>query len=210
MDAKFERLKTSSSEKEGVRVEMSGGFRRLESGKKRNQKAIVEFVCHNTRDGLENPYDPNEKYEEEKVKREEDDKEEDDDPKSPSLQFVSYDQEEGDADILRMKWRTKYACEDSKKKQDAEKGNHWGFFTWFILMCVSAIEPLSEILPVLTSQQSIPINSDLLNLWLVAQLQQIRCTRLGPPSSRRYDPRRSIPLQGLDAKSSQYHTRSWE
>lgn len=137
MNAKFARLKTSSShsdsEKEGVRIEMNGGFRTFESGRKRDQKAIVEFVCDKTRTGLENLYDPKEKYDEEKVKREEDDKEEDD-PKSSSLKFLRYDEGEGEADVLRMEWRTQYACEDSKEEQDAEKGNHWGFFTWFILI----------------------------------------------------------------------------
>jgi hypothetical protein len=139
MDAKFERLKTSpshsDSEKEGVRIEMNGGFRTLESGGKRNQKAIVEFICDKTRTGLENLYDPKEKYDEEKIKREEDDTKDEDDPKSSSLTFVRYEEEKGDADTLRMLWRTKYACEDSKDEHDAAKGNHWGFFTWFILMC---------------------------------------------------------------------------
>jgi hypothetical protein len=139
MNAKWERLKTSSShadsEKEGLRVEMNGGFRKTESGK-RNQKAIIEFVCDKTRTGLEHLYDPEDKYEE-TVKREEDDGADDsEDPNSPSLKFVRYDEGEGDVDVLRLSWQTKYACEDSKDEQDAEKGSHWGFFTWFILMCV--------------------------------------------------------------------------
>lgn len=139
LNAKWARLKTSSShsdsEKEGLRVELNGGFRQLETGK-RNQKAIIEFVCDKTRSGLEHLYDPEDKYEE-NVKREEDDGADDnEDPNSPSLRFVRYDQGEGDVDVLRLSWRTKYACEDWKDQQDAEKAGHWGFFTWFILMCV--------------------------------------------------------------------------
>ena len=137
MHPKWERLKTSTShsdsEKEGVRIELNGGFRTLESGGKRNQKAIVEFVCDKKQTRLANLYDPEENYNE-KIKREEDDTEDEDDPKSPGLSLVRYDEGEGDVDILRLLWMTEYACEDSKDKQDAEKGNHWGFFTWFILM----------------------------------------------------------------------------
>ena len=139
MNAKWERLKTSTShddsKKEGVRVELNGGFRKLESST-RYQKAIVEFICDKTRTGLEHLYDPEDKYTE-KVKREESDKEKDEvdenDPNSSSLEFFDYDQA-GEVDILRLRWRTKYACEDSKEKQDAEKAGHWGFFTWFILV----------------------------------------------------------------------------
>jgi autophagy-related protein 27 len=150
MNPKFERLKTSAShsdsEKEGVRVEMNGGYRTLESGTHRNQKAIVEFICDRNTEGVENLYDPKDEYAEEKVKRAEGDKEDEDDPKSSSLKFVRWDEEEGDTDILRLEWRTKYACEDSKGEQDAEKGSHWGFFTWFILMFVLPIDP-PKILP---------------------------------------------------------------
>jgi autophagy-related protein 27 len=188
MDVKLERLKTSAShsdsEKEGVRVEMNGGFRTLESGTKRNQKAIVEFVCDRNREGLENLYDPKDEYAEEKVKRAEGDKEDEDDPKSSSLKFVRYDQDEGDADILRMQWRTKYACEDSKGEQDAEKGNHWGFFTWFILMFVPQICPPNFFPDTDPTKQCFPVNSDISNLWLMAQLQPIRCPRMGPTTSR--------------------------
>ena len=156
MNTKLERLKTSTShsdsEKEGVRIEMNGGFRKLESGGRRNQKAIVEFVC-DKRTGLENLYDPKEEYDEEKIKREEDDTKDEDDPKSSDLSFVRYDEGQGDADILRMLWQTKYACEDSKDEQDAEKGNHWGFFTWFILMCDTQF-PLPSFTQILTYPNS--------------------------------------------------------
>lgn len=137
MEAKWERLKDSNShadsDKDGLRVEMNGGFRKLESGK-RNQKAIIEFICDQERTGLENLYDPGDKYED-KAKREEDDGAEDKDRKdSSSLQYVGYDQSGTDVDILRLSWRTKEACKGSKDQQDAEQAGHWGFFTWFILI----------------------------------------------------------------------------
>ena len=157
MNAKFERLKTSTShadsEKEGVRIEMNGGFKTLKSGT-RAQKAIVEFVCDKDRDGLENLYDP-EKKDDEKVERDEDhDTKGGEDPKSASLSVVRYDEGEGEVDILRMEWRTKYACEDSKGEQEAEQGNHWGFFTWFIIMFVLPICHLQNVLLILTQSNS--------------------------------------------------------
>ena len=141
MEPKWQRLKTSSSHedstKEGLRVELNGGWRKLENGSKRYQKAIIEFVCDKSRTGLENLYDPEDKYTEANVKREEGEEANDEeDPKSPSLQFVRYDEGEGDGDTLRLLWLTKYACEGAKDEQDAVDAGHWGFFTWFILMCV--------------------------------------------------------------------------
>jgi hypothetical protein len=132
LSAKWERLKNSSpnsdSEREGLRVEMNGGFK-TENGKKQKQKAIVEFECDRTRTGLENLPDPEDQYPEEKKQREEGE----DGDKSPSLEFVKYKEEE-DVGVLRLRWRTKYACESSKEEQDKENGQSWGFFTWFIIV----------------------------------------------------------------------------
>lgn len=137
MNAKWARLKTSSShadsEKEGLRLEMNGGFHNTESGR-RAQKAIVEFICDKDRTGLENLYDPEDKYAEEVVKRAEGDDANDDGSDSPSLRFVRYEEGSDEVDILRLEWRTKWACESAKDEKDAEKGTHWGFFTWFILI----------------------------------------------------------------------------
>lgn len=128
LNAKWSRLKDSrsnaDSEKEGLLVELNGGFK-TENGKKKTQKAIVEFECDQERTGLENLPDPEDQYPE-KIRRDEDDG-------SPSLEFLKY-KEEDDVDVLRLKWRTKYACENTKKEQDKEKGQHWGLFTWFIIM----------------------------------------------------------------------------
>ena len=144
MNAKWARLKTSSShadsEKEGLRLEMNGGFHNTESGK-RAQKAIVEFICDKDRTGLETLSDPEDKHAEEVVKRAEGDDANDDGSDSPSLRIVRYDEGSDGVDILRLEWRTKWACESAKDEKDAEKGTHWGFFTWFILMCLFLIYP---------------------------------------------------------------------
>lgn len=138
LDAKWTLLSTSpshaDSEKEGLLVELNGGF--YETGKvKRPQKAIVEFLCDKERTGLENLWNPSEyKFSGiEKMKRDEETPAEDD-KNAPSLTLVKYDTSGDTTDILRLKWRTKYACEGAKEELDAEKGNHWGFFTWFIIM----------------------------------------------------------------------------
>lgn len=156
MDPKWTRLKGSSSpedaEKEGIRLEMYGGFK---GTNKKKQKAIVDFICDKKKTGLENLYEPDDKYDDSKEKREEDKKEgsEADDDKTPSLQFIKYD-ETTDLDTLRLRWYTKDACEDAKSEKDAQ-GGHWGFFTWFVIMYVlilmSIISHISHISVLTTS-----------------------------------------------------------
>jgi len=134
LDPKWTRLKTSKLDtdagKEGVRLEIKGGFKKTEDKKKRYQKAFVEFICDRSLEGDENLWDPEDEYVGGDSKREE----KDDGSKTPSLQFVSYDTTGKDEDVLTLLWRTKYACETTKGEQDAERGEHWGFFTWFILI----------------------------------------------------------------------------
>lgn len=163
MDVKWTLLRESSSNddsaKDGLSLEITGGFNKVD-GKKKPQKAIVEFLCDRKRDGLENLLDPEDKYEspKAKTKREEDGDKKDDDKKddekkddgkkdddkkdegseddaeSASLQFVRYDQGNTEYDVLRLQWRTKYACEDQTDVDDGETTAGWGFFTWFILI----------------------------------------------------------------------------
>lgn len=130
-DAKWTRLKTSKLDtdagKEGVRLEIKGGFRTVD-GSKKKQKAFVEFICDKSLVGDENLWDPEDKYGDGNTKREEKASGE------PSLQFVDYDKSGKDEDVLTLLWKTKYACEETKKEEDAEKKSHWGFFTWFIII----------------------------------------------------------------------------
>lgn len=54
--------------------------------------------------------------------------------KSKALQFVSYKEEDG-LDVLRLTWYTKFACDDGGKDDSgSSKSEHWGFFTWLIIM----------------------------------------------------------------------------
>jgi hypothetical protein len=108
---------------------MKGGFKSVE-GKKKKQKAIVDFVCAKDLEGDENLWDPEDKYVDGNTKREEKAGGE------PSLQFVEYNTSDKDEDVLKLLWKTKYACESTKKEEDEAKKNHWGFFTWFIIMYV--------------------------------------------------------------------------
>jgi len=140
LDPKITRLKTSDRKVEGIDVELHGG-----RYNDRKQKAVVSFLCDKKWTG-------NEGNEEEKkrVRRaKEDDDEGDDEPGSGerfkqdpknALQFLSY-AEEGEGtdrmDVLRMEWKTKYACEQYEEGDDDEPTKReagWGFFTWFILM----------------------------------------------------------------------------
>lgn len=134
MDPVWTRLKTSTLEsdagKEGVRLEIKGGFKMVDKTKK-PQKAFVEFLCDRNRVGDENLWVPEDKYEDGKSKRDESN------DGTPSLQFVGYETSSKDIDVLNLSWRTKFACEDAKGEKDAEKSSHWGFFTWFIIMYVS-------------------------------------------------------------------------
>ncbi|KAF2740833.1 hypothetical protein EJ04DRAFT_558801 [Polyplosphaeria fusca] len=56
-----------------------------------------------------------------------------------SLRFCGYNKEDDEktkVDVLRLEWRTKYACRDAPS--DSE-GGHWGFFTWFIIILFLAV-----------------------------------------------------------------------
>jgi autophagy-related protein 27 len=133
LDVHWTRLKTSKLEqdagKEGVRLEMKGGFKKVDDTN-RKQKAFVEFICDKDLEGTENLWNPEEKYEDGNAKREEKTGGE------SSLQLVSYNTTGKDEDVLNLLWKTRYACESTKKEQDEEKKDHWGFFTWFIIMYV--------------------------------------------------------------------------
>jgi hypothetical protein len=57
-----------------------------------------------------------------------------------SLKLISYKAEgQGDDefDVLRLEWKTKYACEgmtEHKPTSGKNSSSHWGFFTWFLIM----------------------------------------------------------------------------
>lgn len=58
-----------------------------------------------------------------------------------SLKLIGYQLEVGEGnsriDVLRLNWRTKYACEGKRDSNAPSKSSsHWGFFTWFLIMYV--------------------------------------------------------------------------
>ncbi|KAF4550649.1 putative autophagy-related protein 27 [Elsinoe fawcettii] len=129
LDPKVTRLKGSASnsdnEKEGLRVELNGGkYPDTKAG--RVQKAVVELVCDRERTGNEEV--PGKEKREEKDGEDEGEKD-----KGKSLRFQSY-QLEGEVEVLRLTWRTRYACEDSAEEEKGKAGGGWGFFTWFIVI----------------------------------------------------------------------------
>lgn len=148
---KFTRLKDSSSnsdsEQEGIRAELHGGM-----WNKQKQKAIIEFVCDPDWEGTEGFDDKSKAMDINSYgsmgKREEpeddngDGDDEDDEDESPlpdldegkALQFVSYKEEKDDTGVLRMTWKTKYACENAPKAPAGDKSKGWGFFTWFLII----------------------------------------------------------------------------
>ncbi|KAK0285194.1 type II membrane protein [Friedmanniomyces endolithicus] len=148
MDPEVTRLKESSNtDLEGLRIELRGGkFPETRSGDL--QKAIVELLCDRELTGNEG-FEEDEKVVEAasygRMGRRADGDNDDEEPELPdldkgkSLRFVSYKSEKDDVGVLRLTWKTKYACESAEKEPAKEptEGNKtagWGFFTWFIIV----------------------------------------------------------------------------
>lgn len=155
LDPKYTRLNGSESHAdaglEGLRMEIKGGM----YGKIK-QKAIIEFVCDSEVEGTEGFEDEaalmvRRSMKDSAMRTSEDDDEddggdgEDESPSFPdldegkALQFNSYKTERDDWQVLRLTWKTKYACEsqagdDDGNSGDESKSSHWGFFTWFIII----------------------------------------------------------------------------
>lgn len=168
LDPKVTRLKTSEStsdaQKEGVRIVMYGG-RHPQQSSGREQRAVVEMLCDKDKTGKEGEWSPkDDKYEngvpeeegsegddpankeEEKNKRADGDE----DGKSEhqllkenaALIFDSYGPmaDNGNVDVLRLTWHTKYACE-GLPAEEYPQSEHWGFFTWMVILWVSLSFP---------------------------------------------------------------------
>ncbi|KAI0479482.1 autophagy-related protein 27 [Xylariaceae sp. FL0804] len=147
----------ADSDKTGLRLVMKGGFDRTDSGVKRKQQAVIDFICDESRNGTEGEYNPkDDKYEgsENMLMARADpllfraaDEGDDDAPppkevqlgieNEPSLIFNSYGPVEGDSgmDELHLTWSSQYVCGD--RDDDGENGqrsSHWGFFTWLVIL----------------------------------------------------------------------------
>lgn len=143
LDPKWTRLKDSDStadaNKDGLRLELNGGKYPFYDKPSRTQRAFVEFLCDDRKTGLEGDEDGG--FEDDDAANDQEQKlarrVADDEQKSGhSLQFVSYKAEGKDLeiDVLRLNWTTKYACEG--QAVTTPKSDHWGFFTWLIIMYV--------------------------------------------------------------------------
>lgn len=146
LDPKYERLEDMpGSDMTGLRLELHGG-----EYMKQKQMAIIDLQCDPERTGNEkSPVKKGKNDDGKKVRNAESDDgddsgdDDDDDDDHNSLRFVSYKKEE-DTQVLRLDWRTKYACttyEDDDDDDSSGSGKdgtskHWGFFTWFIVLYV--------------------------------------------------------------------------
>ncbi|KAG9256254.1 autophagy-related protein 27 [Emericellopsis atlantica] len=161
------RLKTSDSnsdsKKEGVRLVLKGGKHPLSGPNKqrRPQQAVIEFLCDKEKTGLENEWRSEDRYDgddgkkDSKAKR--DDKKDGDENKGDdnddgtesgvehqlkkegaALVWEGYSvNEKKDADVLRLTWYTKHACESREESGDdgeSDNSSHWGFFTWMLII----------------------------------------------------------------------------
>ncbi|EFX06284.1 autophagy protein [Grosmannia clavigera kw1407] len=158
------RLKTADSnadaQREGLRLVLQGGRYPLDGpvSDRQNQRVIVELLCDKTREGTEGewiadeyerdgtapgssapPADPpsnsttsaaglgfslaQEGPAEKQLLR--------DGEAEPALVFQGYDVHDTDGSFgtLRLAWHTRYACEGAARVRE-----HWGFFTWFVIL----------------------------------------------------------------------------
>ena len=143
LDPKYEKLEDiPESDMTGLRLELHGG-----TYMKHDQMAIIDLQCDPERTGNEKSPVKKKKDDEdegEKLRNAEsdqkDDPEDDGGDDDNSLRFVSYQKEDA-RQVLRLDWRTKYACESFEDDDDNDDGSgkdskskHWGFFTWFIVV----------------------------------------------------------------------------
>ncbi|KAJ5362001.1 hypothetical protein N7541_002845 [Penicillium brevicompactum] len=140
-DPEVKRLKEIDAETEGLRVKLAGGSYKGDGNDQKAKKAaaVIEFQCDNERSGLEGLHTLAEAEPKERRRREEETA-----PKtnSSSLQFKSFALADDDTYVLRLDWRTKYACDNFEGDTDKPStSNSWGFFTWLIIiafLCTAA------------------------------------------------------------------------
>jgi hypothetical protein len=127
----YTRLKKHDSKVEGLRMELHGGQYPDKKGWK--QQAVIEFLCDHGRTGLEGEPTEKRRHKKDEEPPKGDQGQEEDNTRS--LQFTSYGLVD-DMYVLRLDWRTKYACEHPGEEEEEEEGksNHWGFFTWLIVL----------------------------------------------------------------------------
>ncbi|KAE8353335.1 autophagy-related protein 27 [Aspergillus coremiiformis] len=147
-DPEITRLNKLDAAEEGLLVKLSGGTYVDDEGKKKDARAIVKFQCDLERSGLEGLKTANdEKIEEERRRRRREeggDKEQPSDEekdRSQSLQFKSFGKADDDTYVLKLDWKTRYACDHYLEDKKGDSSGHWGFLTWLIIilfLCIAA------------------------------------------------------------------------
>lgn len=129
----------TDAKREGLRLVLKGG---VYEG--RDQSAVVELLCDKERTGTEDEWDPEDKYERRDVVADENG----DQPHpegehqltkgdNPPLIWNSYGPatDGSSSDVLRLTWRTKFACESVSGGEGSDgESKHWGFFTWVVIL----------------------------------------------------------------------------
>lgn len=131
-DPEITRLKKMDSDREGLLVRLWGGQYVDEKKAKKDAGAEIEFQCDPTKSGLEGVAESEDREMETK---------DNNGTNSGSLQFKSFGPSGDDAYVLKLDWKTRYACDDYLGSKKGGSSSHWGFFTWFIIMYVPS--PLS-------------------------------------------------------------------
>ena len=142
-----------SEKHQGVRVVLQGGALPLYAEKEvghRKQRAVVEFICHEDKEGTEGEVEPEDVW---------DGKGGDNEPerrglrtaedahkatgerqvlnKGAALVWESYGpSKDGDVDELVLTWYTKHACLKSAS-EPVDESKSWGVFTWLVILYVS-------------------------------------------------------------------------
>lgn len=132
--------KATTSDQEGFRAILNGG-----SYSGRTQRAVIDFICDPELEGTEGEAKPKDGYKNSKRAEEVAAA-----GNATAMTFVSYgpDANPKNIDTLMLEWRTKYACENIDDGDGGASTRHWGFFTWFIIMCVSVV-PFGDFFPLL-------------------------------------------------------------
>lgn len=107
---------------------------------KKRAGAVIDFKCDHERSGLEGLQSQEETESPERrtfttLQKREDGGSGEGEDTSRSLQFTSFGPGDDNTYLLKLDWRTKYACDDYlSDNKGKSSGGHWGFFTWFIIM----------------------------------------------------------------------------
>lgn len=132
LDPKWTRLKTSSSnadsQLEGLDLVIHG-----KTYEQKHQKAIIRFLCLRKDKDFEKRKREDSGDDRDDKQKGWNDRLEVDDGNGGRLKFLRH-QTEGDDSVLRLEWKTEFACEDAVSGGGSGGKGGWGFFSWFFFM----------------------------------------------------------------------------